>query len=562
MLMESRQTTRRPRAQQLLRHGAARARSSRGRCSGLDAVSNGPLAFPQGSAVYLYGSSLLKYIEDRYGPDKIREISHRYASRLIPGGLSRVSREALGRGYDELWRGLERIAGAAATRCEVEEADAPRADADDAPHFRRARAARRGPEPALLPRRARLRLPEGDERRITRPTCCSTRCTRHDARAHGGLQRRRRGAHARRAARWSSSAPTSSRCATAHLGRVGRQLGRSVPASTSQSGEVRELTRSHRVPTSPTSRPTARRSPAPWARTGRRDLALVPIDRRRAASVLARRAARARLRTVVVARRAPHRLLALEAGRLPRHPRLRPRDGARPRALGRPRDGHRPALVSPDGRFVRLRLRPQRHLQPLRLRARDPDDPTAHEPRQSGAYQPCDLPRRQAAWSSPGSPRWRLRRSSRRAFDPATLAAGRSRSPTRGPTRQPVTAGERSRARRAAPTRRWSRRSPSTTPGATSTRATWQLTVLVGPARGWAPASGPADRARRPGVQPFASALQCCWCRPAATRRCRLDYFYNRLWPQLVLSGTRTAVRAGRPGHRRHPHPRYPPSTS
>ena len=74
-----------------------------GRLLGLDAVSNGPLAYPQGTAVYLYGSSLLKYIEDRYGPDKIREISHRYGSRLIPGGLNRVSREATGRGYDQLW---------------------------------------------------------------------------------------------------------------------------------------------------------------------------------------------------------------------------------------------------------------------------------------------------------------------------------------------------------------------------------------------------------------------------------------------------------------------------
>jgi Tol biopolymer transport system component len=102
VLMESRQTS------------GGRLRSSffemelrvpmlEGRLLGLDAVSNGPLVFPQGSAIYLYGSSLLKYIEDRYGPDKIREISHRYASRLVPGGLNRVSREAVGSGYDQLW---------------------------------------------------------------------------------------------------------------------------------------------------------------------------------------------------------------------------------------------------------------------------------------------------------------------------------------------------------------------------------------------------------------------------------------------------------------------------
>jgi hypothetical protein len=102
VLMESRQTS------------AGRLRSSffdmqlrvpmlEGRLLGLDAVSNGPLAYPQGTAIYLYGSSLLKYVEDRYGPDKIRELSHRYAGRLIPGGVNRVSRETTGRGYDQLW---------------------------------------------------------------------------------------------------------------------------------------------------------------------------------------------------------------------------------------------------------------------------------------------------------------------------------------------------------------------------------------------------------------------------------------------------------------------------
>src|SRR4029078_6989392 len=75
VLMESRQTS------------AGRLRSSffdmqlrvpmlEGRLLGLGAVSNGPLAYPQGTAIYLYGSSLLKYIEDRFGPEKIREISH------------------------------------------------------------------------------------------------------------------------------------------------------------------------------------------------------------------------------------------------------------------------------------------------------------------------------------------------------------------------------------------------------------------------------------------------------------------------------------------------------
>jgi Tol biopolymer transport system component len=103
VLMESRHTT------------AGRVRSSffdmhlrvpflEGRLLDLDAVSNGPLVYPQGTAAYLYGSSLLKYIEDRYGPTKLREISHRYGSLLIPGAVNRVAAETLGVGYEEIWQ--------------------------------------------------------------------------------------------------------------------------------------------------------------------------------------------------------------------------------------------------------------------------------------------------------------------------------------------------------------------------------------------------------------------------------------------------------------------------
>jgi Tol biopolymer transport system component len=98
VLMESRQTT------------AGRLRSSfydmhlrvpylEGRLFGLDQVTNIPAAYPQGTAAYLYGSSLLRYIEDRYGPQKIREISHRYADTCIPGGINRTAIKAVGRGY-------------------------------------------------------------------------------------------------------------------------------------------------------------------------------------------------------------------------------------------------------------------------------------------------------------------------------------------------------------------------------------------------------------------------------------------------------------------------------
>ena len=69
----------------------------------LAAVSNGPLAFPQGEAAYLYGGHFLKYLEDRFGPEKLAELSHRYGSRLLPFGLNRVAREVYGERYDQLW---------------------------------------------------------------------------------------------------------------------------------------------------------------------------------------------------------------------------------------------------------------------------------------------------------------------------------------------------------------------------------------------------------------------------------------------------------------------------
>jgi Tol biopolymer transport system component len=102
VLMESRQTT------------AGRVRSSffdmhlrvpfiEGRLLGLDNVSALPLAYPEGTAAYLYGSSLLRYVEDMYGPGKIREISHRYGDECIAGGVNRVTGRAVGLGYTEVF---------------------------------------------------------------------------------------------------------------------------------------------------------------------------------------------------------------------------------------------------------------------------------------------------------------------------------------------------------------------------------------------------------------------------------------------------------------------------
>jgi hypothetical protein len=102
VLMESRQTTA-GRLRSAIFDMELRAPFLEGRVLGLDAVSNGPLVFPQGTAAYLYGSSILKYVEDRYGPQKLQEISHRYGRSLIPGALNRVAGRTLGVGYAGIW---------------------------------------------------------------------------------------------------------------------------------------------------------------------------------------------------------------------------------------------------------------------------------------------------------------------------------------------------------------------------------------------------------------------------------------------------------------------------
>ena len=84
VLMETRQTTG-GRLRSTIFDMELRVPFLEGRMLGLDAVSNGPLVFPQGTAAYLYGSSILKYVEDRYGPRALREISHRYGREPHPG---------------------------------------------------------------------------------------------------------------------------------------------------------------------------------------------------------------------------------------------------------------------------------------------------------------------------------------------------------------------------------------------------------------------------------------------------------------------------------------------
>ncbi|MCP4445285.1 MAG: BamA/TamA family outer membrane protein [Myxococcales bacterium] len=77
----------------------------------LDEMSNGPRSWPHGNTAYLYGSHFLNYIFERFGEDKVSEMSHNLGSNPIPYGINSSIRRATGMGFDELhddWRDYRR----------------------------------------------------------------------------------------------------------------------------------------------------------------------------------------------------------------------------------------------------------------------------------------------------------------------------------------------------------------------------------------------------------------------------------------------------------------------
>lgn len=66
-------------------------------------ISNGPRLWPRGTAAYLYGSHFLQYIFDRYGDDKVKELTWAYGTNPIPYSLNRTIRGIVGKTFDELY---------------------------------------------------------------------------------------------------------------------------------------------------------------------------------------------------------------------------------------------------------------------------------------------------------------------------------------------------------------------------------------------------------------------------------------------------------------------------
>lgn len=79
-----------------------------GNFQSLDQVSSGARISPHGTSVYLYGVHFMYYVAARYGHDKLRELSHLYAGRIVPFGVNRAIKDILGIDFQQLWAEFQR----------------------------------------------------------------------------------------------------------------------------------------------------------------------------------------------------------------------------------------------------------------------------------------------------------------------------------------------------------------------------------------------------------------------------------------------------------------------
>jgi hypothetical protein len=73
----------------------------------IDQVSSGARIWPHGTSVYLYGLHFMTYIESRYGHDKLKELSHIYATQIVPFGINRAVKKIVGVDFYQLWDEFE-----------------------------------------------------------------------------------------------------------------------------------------------------------------------------------------------------------------------------------------------------------------------------------------------------------------------------------------------------------------------------------------------------------------------------------------------------------------------
>jgi WD40-like Beta Propeller Repeat len=70
----------------------------------LDQITGAPRLFPRGNAAYLHGSSLLRYIFDRFGDDVAARMSHSSGAYPVPYAIHRQALETVGKSFEELYR--------------------------------------------------------------------------------------------------------------------------------------------------------------------------------------------------------------------------------------------------------------------------------------------------------------------------------------------------------------------------------------------------------------------------------------------------------------------------
>ncbi|HEY5926238.1 MAG TPA: hypothetical protein VIV11_31350 [Kofleriaceae bacterium] len=69
----------------------------------LDQVSGAPRQYPRGNAAYIYGSHFLQYVFDRFGDDKLREMSHTSGGYAPPFAINRQIAKVVGTPFTELY---------------------------------------------------------------------------------------------------------------------------------------------------------------------------------------------------------------------------------------------------------------------------------------------------------------------------------------------------------------------------------------------------------------------------------------------------------------------------
>jgi WD40-like Beta Propeller Repeat len=69
----------------------------------LDEVTGNPRRYPRGNAAYVYGSHFIRYVFDRYGDDKLREMSHVSGSYPVPFAVNRQIAKVVGKPFTELY---------------------------------------------------------------------------------------------------------------------------------------------------------------------------------------------------------------------------------------------------------------------------------------------------------------------------------------------------------------------------------------------------------------------------------------------------------------------------